>query len=253
MKQNSSFHKNGLRPALVMCLCMALAHGPILADGVTRTVESVAGGCKVTLAWEFTGKVESDLVIEERFAQGWSVDSTTVPFASLDASWFSGRVARFAVKPSLLSMAGSISFTVVPGEGAASGVAAGDWMMYLGGSLRKGAVAGQGELVAAGGGGTAGSAGSTGTAETTGTAGNTGTTGTGVAIKSFKVVGTSIELSYVGAPAGTLVVAGCAEFGKPWTEIKRSAIAAGDGKVVLGLDAAGSCRFFRLKVLAEEE
>ena len=248
MNKSSWFNRDGLGPVLALCLCMALAQCQIFADGVTRTVEPVAGGCKVTLAWEFSGKVESDLIIEERLAQGWSVDSTTVPFASLDASWFSGRVARFAVKPSLLAKAGSICFTVVPGEGAASGAAAGDWKMYLGGSLRKGNVAGMGEFVVAGATGTAGTAGTTGT---TGTAETTGTTG--VAIRGFRIVGTSIELSYVGAPAGTLIVEGGAEFGKPWTEVKRSAIAAGDGKVMLGLDEAGSCRFFRLKVLAEEE
>ncbi len=244
MNIRSWFHRDGLRPVFAVSLCVALAQHPILADGVTRSVESVSGGCKVTLAWEFSGKVESDLIIEERFAQGWSVDSTTVPFASLDASWFSGRVARFAVKPSLLAKAGSISFTVLSGEGAGSGVAIGDWKMYLGGALRKGTVAGHGDLVVAGTTGTTGAAGTTETA---------GTTGTGVAIKGFKMVGTFIELSYVEAPAGTLVVEGGAEFGKPWAEIKRMTVPAGDGKVVLGLDDAGSCRFFRLKILAEEE
>ena len=87
------------RLAALACLASNL----LLADGVTRSVEPVPGGCRITLAWEFSGKVESDLIIEERFAPGWSVVDSTVPFGSLDASWLSGHMARFAVKSAMVS------------------------------------------------------------------------------------------------------------------------------------------------------
>ena len=232
----------------ILCVCMVLAWCPLFADGVTRTIESVPGGCKVTLAWAFSGTVESDLIIEERLARGWSVDDATVPFGLLDASWFSGSVARFAVKPALLAQPGTISFTVVSGEGATSGAIAGDWKMYLGGALRKGVVAGGKELAVF-----------AGTAETTGTVGTTRTTGTAhvaavpIAITSFKFVGTGIELTYSGvAMAGTLVVEGCAGLGKPWAEVKRLSVSGGDGKATLSLGEVGASHFFKLKFVAEE-
>ena len=174
-----------------------LAQGALWADGVTRTLEPVSGGCKVTLAWEFDGTVESDLIIEERLAKGWFVDDTTVPFGSLDASWFSGNVARFAVKPALLAKVGSISFTVVAGEGAESGAVVGDWKMYLAGSLKKGAVAGASNLLALSV--NAGTGGMLGVAGTTGAAGNTAVVEKAVAITSFKMIGGGVvELSYSG-------------------------------------------------------
>ena len=229
-----------------LCVCTALECGSLFADGVTRSVEPVPGGCKVTLAWEFTGKVESDLVIEERLAQGWSVDSATVPFASLDASWFSGGVARFAVKPALLTEAGVISFTLMSDTGIACGTVSGDWKMYLNGALRKGGIAGQNTLnaipmktVASG---TVGATGTTGTAETP------------VAITSFEIVGGAVELSYSGVgKVGTLVVEGCAGLGKPWMEVKRNAVSAGHGKVILQLSEADGCNFFRIKLLTEAQ
>lgn len=228
---------------LALCLGCVVA-GAASADGVTRSVEPVPGGCQVTLSWEFSGKVESDLVVEERLAPGWTVADATVPFGSLDASWLSGRVARFAVKPALLARAGSISFTVVPGEGAASGVASGDWKMYLGGVLRKGVVAGPGELSLVTNFGTTGASGNSG---------NSGKDETSIAIATFKVSGDVVELSYADVPkAGTLAVEGCETFGKPWSVLKRVAVAAGDGKVALGLGDVGGCRFFRLKFVAEE-
>ncbi len=233
---------------VILAVFVALAWCPLFADGVTRTVEPINGGCKVTLAWAFSGTVESDLIIEERLARGWSVDDATVPFGSLDASWFSGSVARFAVKPALLAQPGSISFTVVSGEGAMSGAVSGDWKMYLGGALRKGWVAGKNELAAF--------AGTTGTTGTTGTAGTTRTAGVAavpIAITSFKIVGGGIELAYSGvAAAGTLVVEGCVGLGKPWAEVKRLAVSAGDGKATLSLGEVGASRFFRLKFMAEE-
>lgn len=241
---------------LALCLGCALS-GAAYADGVTRSVEPVAGGCKVTLAWEFSGKVESDLVIEERLAPGWAVDDATVPFGSLDASWFSGSVARFAVKPALLSQAGSISFTVVPGEGATSGMAKGDWKMYLAGELRKGNVSGTSEMtvpvVAQSGSGTSGNSGNSGTSGSSDNSKASGISETSVAIASFKVSGGVVELSYSGAPrAGTLAVEGCETFGKPWNVLKLVPIAAGDGKIALTQDESGKCRFFRLKLQWEE-
>lgn len=231
----------------VLCFCMAVTS--VFADGVTRTVEPVPGGCEVTIAWEFSGKVESDLIIEERFPQGWSVDDSTVPFGSLDASWFSGRMARFAVKPGLLSEAGSISFTVMSGEGGTSGAVSGDWKLYLGGGLRKGRTAGADGLAALSGATAAGTAAGTGAAA----AGTGAAAGKPVAITSFKVVGGAIELSYSGVgEAGTLVVEGGRGLvGKSWAEIKRLAVAAGDGKVEVGLGEAAGCCFFRIKFLSE--
>ena len=235
-----------LRSYLIFAAFVALAM-PLWADGVARSVEPVAGGCKVTLAWNFSGKVESGLVIEERFPSGWSVVDSTVPFGSLDASWFSCNVARFAVKPSLLSEAGSITFTVAAADGAAEGSVSGDWKMYLSGSLVKGGIVGAGVQALASGDGAAASGGSGGT-ETNGTL-----VETAVAIKSFNILGDSIMLTYSGvAKAGTLVVEGCEGLGKAWTEVKRTAVGAGDGSVVFGADDASASRFFRLKLLTEE-
>lgn len=240
-----------MKRLISVSLGLALAWCPLFADGVTRALEPVAGGCQVTLSWEFAGNVESDLIIEERFARGWSVDDATVPFDSLDASWFSGTVARFAVKPSLLAQPGSIRFTLLCGEGAAAGSVAGDWKMYLGGTLRKGAVVGARELVALDGSGTAGSSGNSGVS---GNAGVSAVAATPVAIKSFRVVGAGVELAYSGvATGGTLVVEGCAGLDKPWMEIKRLAVAAGDGMVTLSVDDVGASRFFRMQLLTEAE
>lgn len=234
----------------VACALVALAQCGLYADGMTRSLEPVAGGCKVTLAWEFSGKIESDLVIEERFAQGWAVADSTVPFGSLDASWFSGSVARFAVKPSLLGSAGSISFTVVCGESTAAGNVAGDWKMYCDGALRKGAVTGESVMSAladgVGGGCAAG-----GAAEASGTG---SMVETAVAVKSFKVVAGGIELGYSGVTkAGTLVVEGCEGLGKSWKEVARATVPSGDGKVSVKQDNVGTSRFFRMKLLTVEE
>ena len=241
-----------MRPVLALCCCMVLAPCLLFADGVTRSVKPVSGGCKVTLAWTFSGTVESDFIIEERFAQGWSVDDSTVPFSSLDASWFSGCVARFAVKPTLLSKAGSISFTVVCGEGTASGTVSGDWKMYLGGKLKKGTVAGQNVLsalvVTPPSDEEPGASGS-------GTSGSTSTTvvETPLAITSFEMSGGVFSvLSYSSlAKSGTLVVEGCEGLNKPWKEIKRVAVSVGDKTVKLDPGEVGGCCFLRLKLLTE--
>lgn len=271
MNRGSRFQGDGLRPFLAACACAALMQGALFAEGVTRAVEPVPGGCRVTLAWEFSGRVESDLILEERFAPGWTVDGATVPFGSLDASWLSGSVARFAVKPSLLAQAGSISFTVVADGASTSGMVAGDWKMYLDGSLRKGTVAGAVAVASLGGAATDG----TGTAGdgAAGTPGSTGA-GTGIAITAFKMTdgatrvsalsngagaraqsgGTLFEFAYAGLErSGTLVVEGCETLGGAWTAVKRVAASAGDGTVALTPGEAGDNRFFRLKFVAEEE
>ena len=228
------------RLAALACLASNL----LLADGVTRAVEPVPGGCRVTLAWEFSGKVESDLIIEERFAPGWSVVDSTVPFSSLDASWLSGHMARFAVKPSLLAGAGSISFTVVPGESAVAGAIAGNWKMYLSGSLKNGAIGGNDALQEGGSDAAGGQSGA---------AAGSGEDAVAVAIKSFKIVPGAVELEYSGvAKPGILAVEGCEGLGGAWKEIARLPVAAGEGKVSLGLSNVGASRFFRMKLFAEE-
>lgn len=231
-----------------IAFCAALAQGSLLraADGVTRTLESVAGGdgCKVTLAWSFSGKVESDLVIEEKFAPGWSVDGSTVSFddtivsfESFDAKWISGPVARFAV----LGKAGSISF-IVRSESATSVSVKGEWQMYMDGSLKRGEVAGQNGLsnLYASPGNRLSEKAETSLVELP------------VAIKSFRVLDASrIELTYGGLPkTGTLVVQGCEGLGKTWMEVKRAAVSTPDGTVTL---EPKDCRFYRMKLLTEEK
>jgi len=238
-------HNLFCRSMLAACCCLAMDKGALWADGVTRSVEPVEGGCKVTLAWDFSGKVESDLIIEERLAEGWTVDGSTVPFGSLDATWFSGPVAKFAVKPMLLASAGSITFTVVPVGDDPAGSSSGKWMMYLSGTMRKGTVVGDSAIASIGG--------TNGASQTNGSSGATAVE-TAVAISSFKVLGGgAIELSYSGvAKAGTIVVEGCQGLGKGWNEIQRSAASLGDGKVVMSSDDAAGCSFFRMKLLTEE-
>ena len=233
-------------------MCVTFVPTFVWADVVTRSVEPVASGCKVTLSWDFAGSVESALVIEERFAPGWTVDGSTVPFGSLDASWLSGNVARFAVKPSLLAEAGSISFIVDSGEGATAGTVTGDWKMYLAGSLQKGTVVGSGALAALSA--NEGAAGTLGAAGTAGVAGNVSIIEKAVAITSFKMLGGGVvELSYSGIErAGTLVVEGCEGLGKPWSEVRRDVVQAGSGNVRMEPGESAGLRFFRLKLLTEE-
>lgn len=252
-----------MRSVFAWCCLVALVQGSLLADGVTRTIESTETGCQVTIAWTFSGKVESDLVIEERLASGWSVDDTTVPFASLDATWFSGRIARFAVKPALLAQAGSITFTVKPAEGAASGSVTGDWKLYQDGELLQGGIAGARTLAvltpppaptspsspASSSGPSSPSSPSSQTAPTT-----PSLVAAPVSIASFNIrAGGGCELGFAGAAkAGTLVVEGCKGLDKTWTELKRVAVSAGDGTVRLEASEVGGCCFMRLKLLTEE-
>ena len=234
---------------MAFAVALALAQGTVWANGVTRSVEPVSGGCKVTLAWTFSGTVESDLVIEERLAPGWSVDTTTVPFGSLDATSFSGSVARFAVKPSLLSADGSISFVVRPDAESASGTVAGDWQMYLSGALQKGNVAAESRVA------TLSVASENQVGSGTESLEEAEIVETAVAIKSFRVVdGSRIELSYAAlAKSGTLVVEGCEGLGKAWKPVKsKEDVPAGDGTVVVEKDEAGECRFYRMKLLTKE-
>ena len=239
--------------AAALCLGLALAQGSLWADGVTRSVEPVSGGCKVTLAWAFSGKVESDLVIEERFSPGWSVVDATVPFGSLDATWFSGNVARFAVKPAMLSADGSISFVVKSETDSATGTVAGDWQLYLNGKLQRGRIAGSDQLSTLVATPVKASVIKTGIAKALEAA---QVVELSVAIKSFKVLGDSrIELSYSGVTKpGVLVIEGCEGLGKGWTTVKRvDGVPVGDGKVVVEKDEAGDCRFYRMKLLAKED
>lgn len=248
MDGRSGLRGSAGRTLFAGCLCLALAQGALGAGRVTRTVEPTEGGCWVSLTWDFSGKVESDLIVEERLAPGWTVDGETVPFGSLDASWFAGNVARFAVKPTLLGEQGTIRFCVRCGD-AAAGSVNGSWQMYEDGVLSKGTVSGSSTLECADKAGVAVAEG-TGAAETTGT-----TKETSVSIASFKVDGASgIELSYVGLKeAGELVVEGCVGLGKAWREVGRFAVSAGDGTVRLSREEIGACCFFRMKLLTTEK
>lgn len=234
---------------------LALAQGAVWADGVTRSVKPVAGGCEVTLSWAFSGSVESDLVIEEQFTAGWSVDTSTVPYDKLDASWVSttasgAAIARFAVKPSLIGAeSGSIGYVIRPDNGVTSGLVSGGWRLYLNGTLQKAPVAG----------GTALSA----LASTpklmkrvvmSARPAGEQLVEIPVVITSFKLVDSSrIELSYVGLPkAGTLVIEGCENLGKTWSYIASAEVLSGDGAVAVKSEDVGERRFMRMKLLTKE-
>lgn len=246
-----------LSSVLALCLGLSFAQGSLWADGVTRSLEPLVGGCKVTLAWAFSGTVESDLIIEERLAPGWAVDSTTVPLVLLDATAFSGSVARFALKPTLLSNTGSFSYVVRPIAEADSGTVSGDWQMYLGGTLRNGNVSGQTGLLFF----------ATATHylqadQTTASAGASDSDAasqsveTAVAIAAFKVLDEShVRLSYVGLKkAGTLYVEGCVGLGRDWRPIMSKAVSAGDGEVELSTSTVdGTFCFYRMKLLTTED
>lgn len=241
---------------LVLCLGLLLARCPLLADGVKRSLEPVSGGCKVTLSWELSGRVGSDLIVEERLAQGWVVDSTTVPFALLDATAFSGSVAKFALKPTLLSNTGSFCFVVKPIGEVGSGTVSGDWRMYMDGTLQKGSISGQTSLSFL----------ATATrylqaAQATTSGGETNSNGdsqsanAAVAIAGFKVVDEShVRLSYTGLRnSGTLYVEGCVGLGRDWRPIISRAVPAGDGEVELSTSTVdGTFCFYRMKVLTTE-
>lgn len=245
-----------LSSVFALCLGLSFAQGSLWADGVTRSLEPVAGGCKVTLAWELSGKVDSDLIIEERLAPGWAVDSTTVPLVLLDATAFSGSVARFALKPTLLSNTGSFSYVVRPFAETDSGTVSGDWQMYLGGALEKGSVSGQMGLSFL-----AKATHYLPADQTTAFSGaadsNAASQGveTAVAIAAFKVLDEShVRLSYVGLKkAGTLYVEGCVGLGRDWRPIKSKAVSAGDGEVELSTSTVdGTFCFYRIKLLTTE-
>lgn len=241
-----------MRCVFALCFGLVLTQGLSWADDVTRSVVPVAGGCQVTLSWNLSGKAASDLVIEERLAPGWSVDDATVPLDALDATWFSGSVARFAVKSSRLASPGSISFTVLPGDPSATGTIEGDWQVYLNSTLRTGTIAGQNALTAV----------DAVSSPRQGAEGSDGSDAEGtprlqenaVAIKSFRVDGGGVELTYSGLlKAGTLVVEGCEGLGKSWSELKRKDVSAGDGRVQLSASEVGACRFMRMKLLTVED
>lgn len=238
---------------MAFAVALTLAQGVVWADVVvTRSVTPKAGGCTVELSWEVSGKVESDLIIQENFSEGWSADLGTVtPTNSLDAKWASpsNPVVRFAAKPSSLSSKASISFDVKATEGAPAITVAGDWRMYLDGALKRGNVAEAMGLAA----NSLVHQNQTGGAANL--AANAKTVETAVSIASFKVLGGSlIELSYKGlTKTGTLVVEGCEGLGKTWTKVKCvESVPIGDGNVTLTQEEAGECRFYRMKLLTEE-
>lgn len=256
-----------LSSVLALCLGLSFAHGSLWADGVTRSLEPVVGGCKVTLAWEFSGKVDSDLIIEERLSPGWTVDSTTVPLVLLDATALSGSVARFALKPSLLANPGSFSFLVNSVDETVSGNVSGDWQIYRSGMLRKGNVSGGAVLSSLGvvrqrlmaslqmvksANGVDAFASEVSTEQ----ASDSAIVEIPVAISAFQVLDDShVRLSYVGLrTSGTLCVEGCVGLGKKWEPITSCEVSAGDGDVVLTSEGAiAKYCFYRMKLLTTED
>lgn len=232
---------------MAFAIALTLAQGAVWADGVTRTITPGSGGCEVKLEWSFSGNVESDLVIEERLASGWSVDGSSVSRDSLDAWCCTNSIARFAVNPTNVAN-GSISFRV---SGASSGTVVGTWQLYLNEELQKGAVGGDSDLKVSVVANVVQSVPTTGPSMET----QTGKVWRAIPIKSFRIAAnSSCELSYEASGKGTLVVEGCEGLGKTWTEVRRvENVPAGDGKVTLTQEEAGTCRFYRMKLLTTEE
>lgn len=239
---------------MAIALSLVLAQGAVWADGVTRTLQKEGDVYHVTLSWTFSGSVESDLVIEEQFPDGWNVDTESVPVdGTLDATWFSESIARFAVNPTNFVETGSIQFDVAPGPAAVAGSIDGDWRLYLTGTLQRGAIDAneQGKNLAA-----------PGVPLTASPQAKLATTATEelavelpVAIKSFKMLsGSRIELTYGALPAaGRLVVEGCEGLGKAWAEITHMDVEAAADKVELEPEAVGNRRFMRMKLFTKEQ
>ena len=249
MNRMSGLLREGRRSACALCMVLTLVQGALWADVVvTRSITPKVGGCTVELSWEVSGKVESDLIIEERFSEGWSVDlDTLTPVDSLDAKWASpsASVARFAVKPSLLSSKSSISFDVKATEGISAGTVAGDWRMYLDGALKKGSVSGDAGLAVQ-----ESKTLSKSVMDTSGTK----TVEMAVTIASMSILGDSgVKLAYKNLPkAGTLVVEGCENLGAGWVKIAERTVSAGDCEIELTSQEVGSRHFMRTKLLTEE-
>ena len=228
---------------LLAAVFAAALAGESFAEGVIRTIKPISGGCKVTLAWEFSEKAGSDLILEEQLASGWKVATESVPFNLLDATWFSGSTARFAVKRALAAKAGSISFNVFADKSAVAGAVKGGWMIYLGGKLKDKVTDGAVALTLGG----------TGTGGGAVAGGGSGSVSEGeqIAITSFKLLNDGqVELAYAGvAQAGMIVIEGCEGLDLPWVELKRLSVSAGDGKVILTTGEVGGSRFIRIKLL----
>lgn len=231
---------------MALAVGLTLVQGAVLgaeANGVKRTIN----GCTVTLKCVFTGPVESDLVIEEQFTSGWTIDTSSVQLSDLDAFWSTNAVptaiARFAVPPNLATNGYVITYKVKPGETPVDGSVSGGWKMHLGGKLGKSDITGDTPLRA--------SAVALAAGQATGHPGES-TVETPVSIAAFEVLSSSrIKLSYAGlTKPGSLVVEGCENLGKPWGEVKREQVSAGNGSVEL--DAKG-CKFYRMKLVSEEE
>lgn len=233
---------------MAFAVALTLAQGAVCAN-VTRTITPGSGGCEVKLEWSFSGKVESDLVIEERLPSGWSMVDESVSIKLLDAWCCTNSFVRFAVNPTNV-LNGSISFRV---SGSSSGTIVGTWQLYLNGKLQKGTVGGGANLPASSAVALIPSSGEVSGHEVKAQAVEVAIP---VAIKAFKVeAGPQFVLSYAGLPsAGTLVVEGCAGLGQDWLEAKRKeGVVAGDGSVTLNAEEAKGFRFYRMKFLTTEE
>lgn len=243
------FSFEGLRLVVVLCLGLSTAQCSLWADGVKRTVALEGGVCKVTLTCEFTGPVKSDLVIEEEFTSGWSVDTESVQLSDMDAFWSSNAVqksfARFAVPPDLATNGHyEIKYSLKPG--LVKGSVSGKWWIYLDdGKVRKS------DVVCIGDNALQVSAGAVSAVQTAGESSKS-VVESSVSITEFKVLSVSrIKLSYAGlTKSGNLIVEGCENLGKPWDEVKREQVSAGDGFVEL---EANGCNFYRMKLETKEE
>ena len=233
-----------MQKLITLGAAVLLAGVTMAADGVTRTIQRTADGCCVTLAWSFESKIQSDLIIEERLAAGWSVNSDTVPFGSLDASWFNGSTVRFAIKPAMLKEPGSISFVIVAADGATDCVVSGEWQMYLGGKYCKayvgGATVASSAAVADSGEASAGGSSESGDE----------TEDRQLKISEFKIIpGGGAEIVYSGASKqGTMVVLGCENLGGNWQTVKEIVIGVGGGKVTVSAEEVGKCNFMKIVI-----
>ncbi len=245
-----------IRRKLASILCtvsVAMAVYCANATGVSRRVEPVSGGCRLTLEWNLSGEAKSDLIIEEHYGSGWSVLDSTVPFSVLDASWFSDGMVKFAVKRELLARPGTISFMLKAANAGATGTASGIWKVYIGDERLQGDVSGTtaiSTLVAQNG----SSNGDSGNETSEGAYGNVEMEETAVAIKAFSIVDGGCELKYSGvSKAGILIVEGCEGLGKQWIELKRCPVSAGEGMIALNANEVGVCKFMRMKLLTAKE
>lgn len=233
---------------MAFAVALTLAQGAAWA-GVTRTITPCSDGCEVKLEWSFSGKVESDLVIEERIPAGWSMKDSSVSTDSLDAWCCTNSIVRFAVNPNHVTN-GSIVVTLESDSAQAGGRIAGNWQLYLDGTLTSGSVGGRLDLPVSA---------SANAQQPVSTSGALPTVQAvevwqAIPIKSFKFAAdSSCELSYEAPKIGTLVVEGCEGLGKDWMTVKSvENVPAGAGTVTVEKDKTGNCRFYRMKLMTKE-